>query len=420
MRGERIRRSEDPRNTALSILFDIFEKGKHSHIALREELSKHKAMPERDRAFLTRLVNGTVERSVTLDYFLDRCSRCKVKKMRPLLRTLLRMGSFQILFSDRVPDSAAVNESVKLSHRRGLSGLSSFVNAVLRRISGEKESILRLLREEGEIPEYVRFSLPEWLYHFLLSEYGREETERMAAYFLSEEHGNYVRFRDGRCVKRSGNLSEEEAFRCGEMTIQDYSSQQVGLLASPSGGEFVVDVCASPGGKCCHVAELLGGSGRVDARDITEEKIRLIEENIERLHLKNIKAKLWDARKSDPSLTDSSGRGRADLLLCDLPCSGLGVLHKKPDIRFSAGPERILELQRLQREILDCSQSYVKPGGRLIYSTCTLSRAENEENRDYILEHFAFTLLSERKFLPGQPSDGFYIAEFRRREEKEV
>lgn len=119
MRGERIRSPEDPRNMALSILFDIFEKGKHSHIALREELSKHKAMSERDRAFLTRLVNGTVERAVTLDYFLDRCSRLKLKKMRPLLRTLLRMGSFQILFSDRVPDSAAVNESVKLSHRRG-------------------------------------------------------------------------------------------------------------------------------------------------------------------------------------------------------------------------------------------------------------------------------------------------------------
>ena len=211
-----------------------------------------------------------------------------------------------------------------------------------------------------------------------------------------------------------GDIVHSEAFRRGEITIQDYASQQVGIEADPQPCDQVVDVCAAPGGKSCHIAALLEGTGHVDARDLTEAKVALIEQNIARQQLTNITAQVHDARTPDPTLLDVDGHGTADIVIADLPCSGLGILGKKPDIRFNASREGIRELQKLQREILDTVCSYVKPGGKLLYSTCTLTKEENEDNRDYILAKGGFTLRKERKFLPGEPSDGFYLTVFRK------
>ena len=405
-----------PRSIAVLSLMKILEEKKLSHIVLRDALSAYPDWTPRDRAFVTRLVEGTLEYTIQIDFILNKISKTHTKNMEPLVRTVLRMGSYQILYMDKVPDSAAINEAVELvkSQEDKVFFLSGFVNGVLRSVSRDKEIIFQNLAHTGKTPAYIRYSVPLWMYDALKKVYGREETERMLAWFLEGEKKNFVRFQDGHCEEMEGDIVHSEAFQRGEITIQDVASQQVGIEADPQPGDQVVDVCAAPGGKSCHIAALLEGTGHVDARDLTEAKVALIEQNIARQQLTNITTEVHDARTPDPTLLDAAGQGTADIVIADLPCSGLGILGKKPDIRFNASPEGIRELQKLQREILDTVCAYVKPGGKLLYSTCTLTKEENEDNREYILAKGGFTLLKERKFLPGAPSDGFYLTVFRK------
>ncbi|MBE6002940.1 MAG: methyltransferase domain-containing protein [Lachnospiraceae bacterium] len=404
-----------PRSIAVHSLVKILEEKQFSHIILREQLHQYTNLTERDRAFITRLVDGTIEYTIQLDFILNKFSKTHTKNMDPLIRTVLRMSAYQILYMDKVPDSAAINEAVnfiKDQNENRIFFLSGYVNGVLRSVSREKETIFADLRHTGKTPAYIRLSTPLWLYDYLRKLYGKEAAEKMLQWFLTGSKENYVRFKDGHSEVMDGNISKTKLFKTGEITIQDYASQQVGLEAEPKEGDYIVDVCAAPGGKSCHVAELLKGTGHVDARDLTEDKVRLIQENIDRLELKNISAKAFDARTPDESLLDEKGQGKADIVLADLPCSGLGIIGKKPDIRFGASLDGIKELQALQREILTTVVRYVKPGGKLVYSTCTLSKEENEDNRDFILKIPGITLLKERKFLPGEPSDGFYLCVF--------
>ena len=404
-----------PRSIAVHSLVKILEEKQFSHLILREQLHQYTNLTERDRAFITRLVDGTIEYTIQLDFILNKFSKTHTKNMDPLIRTVLRMSAYQILYMDKVPDSAAINEAVnfiKEQNENRIFFLSGYVNGVLRSVSREKETIFADLRHTGKTPAYIRLSTPLWLYDYLRKLYGKEAAEKMLQWFLTGSKENYVRFKDGHSEVMDGNISKTKLFKTGEITIQDYASQQVGLEAEPKEGDYIVDVCAAPGGKSCHVAEILKGTGHVDARDLTEEKVRLIQENIDRLELKNISAKAFDARTFDESLLDEKGQGKADIVLADLPCSGLGIIGKKPDIRFGASLDGIKELQALQREILTTVVRYVKPGGKLVYSTCTLSKEENEDNRDFILEIPGITLLKEKKFLPGEPSDGFYLCVF--------
>ncbi len=404
-----------PRSIAVHSLIKILEEKQFSHIILREQLNLYTNLTERDRAFITRLVEGTIEYTIQLDFILNKLSKTHTKNMDPVIRTLLRMSAYQILYMDKVPDSAAINEAVnyiKTQKQDKLFYLAGYVNGVLRTLSRDKETIFADLAHTGKTPAYIRLSTPLWMYDYFRKLYGKEDTERMLAWFINGSKENYVRFKDGHTEVMDGNISKTKLFKSGEITVQDYASQQVGIEADPQKGDYVVDVCAAPGGKSCHIAELLQETGHVDARDLTEDKIQLIQENIDRLNLKNISAHAADARILDESLIDSSGQGKADIVVADLPCSGLGIMGKKPDIRFSASLDNIKELQTLQREILDTVTRYVRRGGKLIYSTCTLSKEENEDNRDYILNIPGFKLIKEKKFLPGEPSDGFYLCLF--------
>ncbi|OON85540.1 hypothetical protein BXO88_11910 [Oribacterium sp. C9] len=406
-----------PRSIAVHSLIKILEEKQFSHIILREQLHQYTNLTERDRAFITRLVEGTIEYCIQLDFVINKFSKTHTKNMEPVIRTLIRMSVYQILYMDKVPDSAAINEAVtfiKEQNENKIFFLSGFVNGVLRTISREKENIFADLAHTGKTPAYIRLSTPLWLYDYLRKIYGKDDTEKMLQWFLTGSKENYVRFKDGHSEVMDGNISKTKLFKTGEITIQDYASQQVGIEASPKDGDYIVDVCAAPGGKSCHVAELLKGTGHVDARDLTEDKVTLIQENIDRLKLKNISARAFDARIPDESLLNEKGEGKADIVLADLPCSGLGIIGKKPDIRFGASQDGIKELQALQREILTTVVRYVKPGGKLVYSTCTLSKEENEDNRDFIQNMPGFTLLKERKFLPGEPSDGFYLCVFKK------
>ena len=407
------------------MLLAIDRDGQYSHLVLRDVLDKYQYLSKQERAFLTRLTEGTVERMLTLDYVIDQFSKTKVKKMKPLIRELMRLSVYQIMYMYGVPDSAVCNEAVKLARKRGFSGLSGFVNGVLR-------SVARGWKDVTFQNESVRYSVPEWIIDGWNADYGRDVTEKMLEAFMQPAKIT-VRTNTQKCTPEElkDRLSQEGvtveaiegisyafalsgfdylaglgSFQDGWFYVQDISSMTVAHAADPKRGDYIIDVCAAPGGKSSHLAELLGGSGMVEARDLTEYKVGLIEENILRHDLHNMKAVQQDA-----TLFDEASVEKADILICDLPCSGLGVIGRKSDIRYKMTAEKAHDLAVLQQEMLDTVWKYVKRGGKLIYSTCTIHKEENEDNvAAFLQKHPQFTLVEQRQIFPMEGSDGFFVA----------
>ena len=426
----------DERELALATFLEITEEGEYSHIALRRVLEKYQYLEKRERAFITRAVEGTLERMITIDYILNQYSKVKVRKMKPVIRGILRIAVYQIYYMDSVPDSAACNEAVKLAVKKGFQNLRGFVNGVLRAVVRGKETIKWPEKSEELRWLSVHYSVPEWIVSQWLDEFGRENTERMLADSLAdhptsircnlnrttaeelkdelEKDGIRVRINEelpyAMAISNYDHLADIAAFCKGKFHVQDVSSMYVAEKADPKGGDVVLDVCAAPGGKALHVAEKLHGTGLVEARDVSDHKVALIEDNILRSGLANIRAVCADAMVKDETWIE-----KADIVIADLPCSGLGVLGKKTDLKYRMSREQQKELVKLQREILGTVWQYVKPGGKLIYSTCTVNRAENNENASWFEAQFPFEKLEERQYLPGiDGGDGFYIAKFRR------
>lgn len=426
------------RALSLDLLIEINEKGQYSHLVLRDVLDKYQYLSKQERAFLTRLTEGTLEHQIELDYILDSVSKTKVKKMKPLIRNLLRMSVYQLKYMDSVPDSAVCNEAVKLAKKRGFSQLSGFVNGVLRGIAREGCNVSYPSKEKEPERFYsIFYSMPEWMVRQWLKDYGQEKTEAILKGFSGENpltiRTNLLKAtpqeleaaltKDGFTVEKiqgipyafalSGfdYLSGIQEFLDGKFYVQDVSSMMVARTADVKKNDYVIDVCAAPGGKSTHLAELLGGTGMVEARDLTEYKIGLIEENIARHGLSNMKAVRWDA-----TVFDEASVEKADVLICDLPCSGLGVLGRKTDIRYKMSKEQEEELASLQRQILSTVHAYVKHGGTLVYSTCTIDKKENEENVSWFIKEYPeFTLIEQRQMLPGEVgADGFFIAKLKR------
>lgn len=417
--------STNTRELALDMLLAIDRDGQYSHLVLRDVLDKYQYLSKQERAFLTRLTEGTVERMLTLDYVIDQFSKTKVKKMKPLIRELMRLSVYQIMYMDGVPDSAVCNEAVKLARKRGFSGLSGFVNGVLR-------SVARGWKDVTFQNESVRYSVPEWIIDGWNADYGRDVTEKMLEAFMQPAKIT-VRTNTQKCMPEElkDRLSQEGvtveaiegisyafalsgfdylaglgSFQDGWFYVQDISSMTVAHAADPKKGDYIIDVCAAPGGKSSHLAELLDGSGMVEARDLTEYKVGLIEENILRHDLHNMKAVQQDA-----TLFDEASVEKADILICDLPCSGLGVIGRKSDIRYKMTAEKAHDLAVLQQEMLDTVWKYVKRGGKLIYSTCTIHKEENEDNvAAFLQKHPQFTLVEQRQIFPMEGSDGFFVA----------
>ena len=412
--NKRVEKSE--RELLLELLEKVFYEGEFIHLALRKLFSEYPDLGNREKAFLTRSSHGILERYLQLDYVISLYSSVKLKKLKPVVLLSLRIALYQFLFMDKIPDHAIVDEAVKSIKKRKLQGLVPFVNAVLRKIVGEKEEIKKKL---ASLPkeDSISLCLPQDILEVFLQDYGRDRTIAIAEAFLRSDGGFYIRNEEGEGEQVSGNILEEERFLSGAVTIQDFSSQAVGKSLSLKEGDLVLDSCSAPGGKACHIASLLKGSGKVYARDAQKDKLRYIVENQRRLGLENMEIEHWDARVRDERFL-KDGEGLLDVVLCDAPCSGLGVIGRKPDIRLHFSKESLDELQNLQREILTTVQAYVKKGGQLLYSTCSLSFKENEENRDFILRNFPFTLIKEEKFMPGEPSDGFYLALFQRKSEE--
>ena len=466
------------RELVLGILMETVENGQYSHIVLRDVLAKYQYLSRQERAFITRVSEGTLEHLIEIDYILDQFSKVKVKKMKPVIRNLLRSAVYQLKYMDSVPDRAVCSESVKLAVKKGFSGLRGYVNGVLRSVARGMDEVR--YPEKGTRALSVRYSCPEWIIELWKQSLGEDVIETMLA---DSQRVKPVTVRCGLnrtapeafagIMEKEGvkaephpylpyafslsgydHLDSLSSFREGLFMVQDVSSMLVGELADPQSGERVIDVCAAPGGKALHIAEklyvkekqckgkapagdaVMGESaplrGHVEARDLTEYKTDLIRENIERSGLPNISAVCMDASVPDPA-----SAGSADIVIADLPCSGLGVLGRKTDLKYKASPEGIQSLVELQRKILSCAKEYVRPGGVLIYSTCTVDPAENMDNVHWFLgqyPEFSLDDISGRlcpelrdsvtekgciQLLPGvHQSDGFFIARFVKRKKQ--
>ncbi|MEG2451400.1 MAG: 16S rRNA (cytosine(967)-C(5))-methyltransferase RsmB [Clostridium sp.] len=436
------------REIILDVLLEVLEKKQYSHVVLSQALTKYQYLEKQDRSFIKRIVDGTIEYLIQIDYILNLYSKVKVNKMKPVIRTLLRMSVYQICYMDRVPDSAVCNEAVKLAERRGFKMLKGFVNGVLRTISREKETIVFH-------SDSVRYSVPDWMLKQFKEQYGDDEVKRILESFLEEKpltvrcNLNKATLEEIRASLQSQGvelgdsgysegvvtllgvdyLERLDAFTKGFIQVQDLSSSLSGDAAGIRDGDYIIDVCGAPGGKSIHAAELLHGTGMVESRDISESKVAMIEENIHRSGLKNIKARVLDAL-----IYDADSEKKADVLIADLPCSGLGIIGRKPDIKYNMTLEKTEDLIRLQRAMLSVVYQYVKPGGTLIYSTCTINKKENEENIRWFLENFPFSPVNIEgrlgtkltadtmkdgyiQLLPGiHPCDGFFIAVMKRNE----
>ena len=426
------------REIILETLLLITRDGEYSHIALKNVLDKYQYLEKRERAFITRVVEGTLERQIEIDYIINQFSKVKVNKQKPVIRTILRSSVYQLKYMDHVPDSAVCNEAVKLAVKKGFVNLKGFVNGVLRNISRNLESVKYPERSDEVSCLSIVYSLPVWMVEKWIADYGTDAVENMGKAFLierpvtvrrntavvSEDDFEKELKKDGvTCRKHPllpyayeltgyDYLAGLSGFQKGYFYVQDISSMQVAEWADPKTGDYVIDVCAAPGGKAIHMAEKLRGSGHVEARDLTDYKVALIEENIERSGLDNI-----EAVRQDATVDDESSHEKADILIADLPCSGLGILGKKPDLKSKMTLETTKELAALQRQILSVVQKYVKSGGMLLYITCTINREENEENTAWFVENFPnFEKIREKQMLPGNDmGDGFYIAEFRKK-----
>ena len=424
------------RDLVVEILLLVTRDGQYSHIALGQVLGKYQYLSKSDRAFITRVTEGTLERMIELDYITDQFSKVKVKKMKPVIRAIVRSAVYQLKYMDSVPASAVCNEAVKLAVSRGFAGLKGFVNGVLRSIARGLDSVSYPPEDTAEYLS-VAYSMPMWILEQWLPVYGRESVERMLRNFLEEKptsircNLHQISREDLRAKLEGEGVTVQEvpdlpcaflisgydylgalsSFRDGDFQVQDISSMLVAEKADPQPGDYVIDVCAAPGGKALHLADKLDGTGMVEARDISDYKVGLIRENIRRSRMENIRAVRRDA-----TVPDGDSIEKADIVIADLPCSGLGVLGRKSDLKYRMTKEDEEELAALQRRILSVVHRYVKPGGRLVYSTCTINRGENEENAAwFVREYPQFAMEEEEQILPGgKAGDGFYIACFRK------
>lgn len=430
--------SVNTRELVTEILLSIDKGEEHSHILIKGVLDKYDYLPQADKSFIKRVVTGTLENRIKIDYVINYFSKTPVNKMKPIIRNIIRMSVYQIMYMDKVPDSAVCNEAVKLAGKRGFKGLQGFVNGLLRGIIRGIDNI-KWPEPAGSVRAIsVKYSCPELIVESLINDYGREQTALSLAASLGESN-LYVRIDESLSedkvtaikkewddngisyevsdslsyaykLKGVENLSRLPLFDEGCYSVMDLSSMYVAEMADVKAGSKVLDICAAPGGKSLHMACKLksldkDNQGMVISRDVSEYKTDLIDENISRLKAENIRSEVYDA-----TVYDASIEGSMDVVIADVPCSGIGVIGRKPDIKYNLTAEGLDEIITLQREIIDNAVRYVKKGGILMYSTCTMRKAENDENVRYILNKGGFKLDSDKQLFITADNDGFYIA----------
>ncbi|MCL2518655.1 MAG: 16S rRNA (cytosine(967)-C(5))-methyltransferase RsmB [Oscillospiraceae bacterium] len=392
------------RNAALISLERIEKSKKYSNLEIDAAIKKYN-FTDIDRAFFTALVYGVIQRRITLDYFIAQFSNKPIGKIDPTVLQILRLGLYQIMFMDKVPNSAACDESVKLCRMNGYTSASGFVNAILR----------NACRNELIYPNLsVKHSCPEWLCRMWTEQYGAETAEKLLE-SVNTTPDITLRVNTLKITRDEikGTKTKLSPFGIkvfslpefdGSFFIQDEASQICCIMSGAKEGETVIDVCASPGGKSFSCAMQMNNKGRIISCDL--HKLSLIEKSADMLGIKIIETRQIDGTVFNPEFENI-----ADLVICDVPCSGLGVIAKKPEIRYKT-EEEISKLPELQYTILNNSSRYVKNGGRIVYSTCTLNTAENEDVVKHFIESNSnFKVMEERTLFPcDDNTDGFYIA----------
>ena len=448
---------DKPREIALKTLVSIEQEKSYSNIILNKMIKENsKILSGKDKAFISELVYGIISMKLTLDEIIKKYSNIKIKKISIWILNVLRMGTYQIIFLDKVPKSAAVNESVNLAKRYGHKASSNFVNAILRKINKSDYDELFLIKNDIERISKTR-SMPEWIIKELLKDRNIEEVDKICKNLnnrpkvqirvntlktTKEELETILQKEDIKCSRieempnfldaNIKNIENFEYFKKGYFTVQDISAGLTAEILSPKENEIILDACAAPGGKTTYMAELMKNKGEVIAWDIHKHRVDLIKENANRLGIDIIKAETQDSTKFNPKYENYF-----DKILLDVPCLGIGVIKRKPDIKWQKSEKDIQEIVDLQFKILENISRYLKPGGFLVYSTCSILKEENEEQIEKFLEKHSeyervsideistlgniedikkkFTKNGYFKIEPDESKDGFFIEKLRKK-----
>ena len=444
---------------AREIVVDILQKveleGAYSNIVLKQTLDHYKGLIIKDKGLITEITNGTLKYTRKIDYIINQFSNTPTHKMKPVIRYTLRMSVYQIIFLDKIPNSAVCNEAVEIVKKRKMGRLSGFVNGVLRNIIRHVDTV-KYPDSSTHPVEYLgtMYSFPDWMIALWLENYSYDFVEalcqsmnqspdlsiRVNSLLMSKEDLSNELQKQGIRVE-SGNLAPEalvlhggvsiaslDSFQKGYFTVQDESSMLVARVLDPQQGEIIFDACAAPGGKSTHIAELMAGEGSVVSADIYQHKLDLINQTATRMEHQILKTVLQDATQLNTDYINKFHR-----VLIDAPCSGLGILRKKADIRWRKQWADIKVLTQLQKDIIKTCSQYVKPNGIMVYSTCTISPLENEQMVKWITDNLEFDLEDMNDYIPPSlhnettekgyvqifPStantDGFFISRFRKR-----
>ncbi len=436
------------RETALKILYKIEKETAYSNLAIKQALETNKNLDSRDISFLSELVYGVTTWKLTIDEIIKKYSKIKIKKISPWIMNTLRLGIYQIIWLDRVPKSAAVNESVNLAKRYGHAISSNFVNAILRKVTENDYEELKNIKDQEERLSKM-YSMPEWLVKKLIEErqdinivenicqelnkrpkltVRRNNLKLDKEEFENELSKNEINFKNSEInsdfyiIEGNRNIEQLEPFKKGYLTVQDISAGLSAFYLEPKKGETILDACSAPGGKTTYLAELMENMGKIEAWDIHEHRTKLVAENAKRLGITII-----DTKEKDATIYYEENYQKFDKILLDVPCLGIGVIKRKPDIKWQKNQEKIKEITKTQEQILETCSKYLKPGGTLIYSTCSILKEENQEiikkflekNKDFKIEEIS----NEKKFtknlqmleiLPNENQDGFFICKLKR------
>ena len=421
------------RNIALKSLYEINIKQAYSNIVLDKFINENREkLSNLDINFISELVYGVVTWKLTLEYIIQKYSKTKIKKMSVWVKNILYLGSYQIIFLDKVPKSAAVNESVNLCKKYNFKSVG-LVNAILRKI--EKSDYKEISNITNSITRIsLKYSMPEWIVKKFCDEYGEEETANICQNLNLRPNisvrinrlkgkmdlGEKGILEDFRTITGTKNITKTKEYIEGNITIQDEAAGLSSFVLAPKEGEIVLDACSAPGGKTTYLAELMHNKGKIVAWDIYEERLKQVEQNAKRLGIDIIQTEVHDATKLKEEYVE-----KFDKILLDVPCLGLGVIRRKPDIKWNRQEEDIKEISDIQFNILKTCSKYLKKNGTLVYSTCSMLKEENDAIIEKFIkeEKFETVNIEEQipnefskittnnmvQFLPSQNHDGFFI-----------
>ena len=432
---------DNVREIILKILYDIDKNGAYSNIALDKELNKFRynkidnhCIDKRDIGFISEIVYGTTSWKLTIDEIIKKYSNIKIKKISPWILNILRMSIYQIVFLDKVPKSAVVNEAVKLSKRYGHKASANFVNAVLRKIDKKDYDEFFSIKDDIERISKTT-SMPTWIVERLLEQNNLGEVEEICKNsnirpklyirinklkiekkeLMEELKKENIKvketdFEDFLEIKEIRNMQNLQSFKKGLFTIQDKQAGKIPIILNAKPNEKVLDACSSPGGKTTYIAEIMKDKGEIIAWDIYAHRIKLVEEAANRLGINIIKTEVKDA-----SIYEEKYFEYFDKILLDVPCLGLGVLKRKPDIKWQKKPEDIRQITQIQKEILQNCSKFLKKGGTLVYSTCSILKDENEKIiEDFVEKNRNFDIDEMYSFKVSINTDGFFVCKLKK------